>query len=156
MGFPITPTRQLSDGGSKRAAIGRSPGAMAQPVTPRLARSLVAPTLAVLALVLVLISGTFAVLLVSVREFDRETGSAGRAERILSLSAAAERHVVDVETGLRGYLLTGETRFLEPYHAGRLGYARRPRGDGAADHRPRAARAARASCGAPSDAYVEG
>ena len=96
---------------------------MAQPVTPRLARSLVAPTLAVLALVLVLISGTFAVLLVSVRAFDRETDSAGRAERILSLSAASERHVVDVETGLRGYLLTGEPRFLEPYHAGRLRYA---------------------------------
>ena len=95
---------------------------MARSVTPRLARSLVAPTLAVLALVLVLISGTFAVLLVSVRGFDRETESAGRAERILSLSAAAERHVVDVETGLRGYLLTGEPRFLEPFHLGRLRY----------------------------------
>jgi two-component system, sensor histidine kinase and response regulator len=95
---------------------------MAQPVTPRLARSLVAPSLAVLALVLVLISGTFAVLLVSVRDFDRETESAGRAERILSLAAAAERHIVDVETGLRGYLLTGEPRFLEPYHEGRLRY----------------------------------
>ena len=94
---------------------------MAQP-TPRLARSLVAPTLAVLALVLVLISGTFAVLLVSVRDFDRETESAGHALRILSLSAAAQRHVVDVETGLRGYLLTGEPRFLEPFHAGRLRY----------------------------------
>ena len=96
---------------------------MAQPVTPRLARSLVAPTLAVLALVVVLISGTFAVLLVSVRDFDRETAGAGRAERILSLSAAAERHVVDVETGLRGYLLTGDPDFLEPYHAGRLRYS---------------------------------
>src|SRR5687768_6893693 len=108
IGFPITPTRLLSDTGSKRAEIGRSPGAMAQPVTPRLARSLVAPTLAVLALVLVLISGTFAVLLVSVSDFGRESRSAGRAERILSISAAVERHVVDVETGLRGYLLTGD------------------------------------------------
>ena len=95
---------------------------MARSVTPHLARSLVAPTFAVLALVLVLISGTFAVLHVSVRDFDRETKSAGRAERILSLSAGAERHVVDVETGLRGYLLTGEPRFLEPYNAGRLRY----------------------------------
>ena len=95
---------------------------MAQPVTHRLARSLVAPTLAVLALVLVLISGTFAVLLVSVSDFGRESRSAGRAERILSVSAAAERHVVDVETGLRGYLLTGDPKFLEPYHSGRLSY----------------------------------
>ena len=59
-------------------------------------------------------------LLVSVRDFDRVNRSAGRAERILGLSAAAERHVVDVETGLRGYLLTGDAGFLEPYHAGRL------------------------------------
>ena len=95
---------------------------MTEPVSPRLARSLAAPTFAVVALVLVLISGTFAVLLFSVREFDRETESAGRAERILSRSATAERDVVDVETGLRGYLLTGEPRFLEPYHAGRLSY----------------------------------
>ena len=95
---------------------------MAQTVTPRPARSLAAPTLAVLALVLVLISGTFAVLLVSVRDFGRETRSAGHAERILSHAAAAERHVVDVETGLRGYLLTGDAAFLEPYQSGRVGY----------------------------------
>ena len=95
---------------------------MTEPVTPRLARSLAAPTFAVLALVLVLISGTFAVLLFSVRHFDRETASAARSERILGRSLAAERDVVDVETGLRGYLLTGEQRFLEPYHAGRLRY----------------------------------
>ena len=101
---------------------------MTEPVTPRLARSLAAPTLAVLALVLVLISGTFAVLLVNVRDFDRVTRSAGRAERILSLAAGAERDIIDVETGLRGYLLTGESRFLEPYHAGRGRY----RGDFAA------------------------
>jgi PAS domain S-box-containing protein len=76
---------------------------MTDPVTTRLARSLVAPNLAVLALVLVLISGTFAVLLVTVRNYERETRSAARAERILSLSAAAERDIVDVESGLRGH-----------------------------------------------------
>jgi two-component system, sensor histidine kinase and response regulator len=95
---------------------------MTESVTPRLARSLAAPTLAVLALVLVLISGTFAMLLDSVRDFEGETRTAGNAGRILGLSARAERHVVDVETGLRGYLLTGEPRFLEPYHTGRLRY----------------------------------
>jgi len=95
---------------------------MTESVTPRPARSLAAPTLAVLALVLVLISGTFAVLLDSVRDFEGETRTAGNAGRILGLSARAERHVVDVETGLRGYLLTGKPRFLEPYHTGRLRY----------------------------------
>ena len=128
---------------------------MTESVTPRPARSLVAPTLAVLALVLVLISGTFAVLTVSVRDFDRETGSAGRAERILALSAAAERHVVDVETGLRGYLLTGDPDFLEPYQAGRLGYRAELASMGPlitdAAQRRRLAELRRAS-----DAYVEG
>jgi PAS domain S-box-containing protein len=95
---------------------------MTDTVTFRLARSLVAPNLAVLALVLVLISGTFAVLLASVHDFERETRSAARAERILSLSAAAERHIVDVETGLRGYQLTGDPRLLEPYEEGRVRY----------------------------------
>src|SRR5688572_12438718 len=95
---------------------------MTDSVTFRFARSLAAPNLAVLALVVVLISGTFAVLLASVRDFDRESLSAARAERILKLSSAAERHVVDVETGLRGYQLTRETRFLEPFYAGRLRY----------------------------------
>ena len=95
---------------------------MTDPVTTRLARSLVAPNLAVLALVVVLISGTFAVLLVSVRGFDRESRSAARAERILSLSATAERDIVDVETGLRGYQLTRDLRFLDPFYSGRLRY----------------------------------
>ena len=70
---------------------------MADTVTLRVARSLVAPNLAVLALVIVLISGTFGVLLVSVSDFDRESRSAARAERILSLAAAAERAVIDGE-----------------------------------------------------------
>jgi two-component system, sensor histidine kinase and response regulator len=95
---------------------------MTDPVKFRLARSLVAPNLAVLALVLVLISGTFAVLLASLDDYQRESRSAARAERILSLSAAAERHVVDVETGLRGYQLSGDERLLDPFYGGRLRY----------------------------------
>jgi signal transduction histidine kinase len=55
-------------------------------------------------------------------------------ERLLVIEAAKERHVhttdvletlqkatdamVDQETGVRGYLITGEERFLEPYHRG--------------------------------------
>ena len=46
------------------------------------------------------------------RQRERSAGARDaqrrRAERILSISTAAERHVVDVETGLRGYLLTGD------------------------------------------------
>ena len=40
---------------------------------------------------------------------------AQRAEQAVAASAGLERLVVDMESGVRGYLLTGATRFLEPY-----------------------------------------
>ena len=96
---------------------------MSESVPDRSLRGLAAPTLAALALVLVLVSGTFAALLVSVRSSHDEAESARRAEEILTRVGAAEREVVDVETGLRGYLLTRETEFLDPYEAGRRDYS---------------------------------
>src|SRR4051812_490968 len=108
---------------SMRAAIGRSLGrVMTDSVPHRLLRGLSAPAAAAFAVVILLISGTFGALLVSVRGFDEGADSARRADRVLNHSSSAERDVVDVETGLRGYLLTGETRFLEPFEAGRLHY----------------------------------
>ena len=95
---------------------------MTESVSDRSLRGLAAPTLGALALVLVLVSGTFAALLLSVRDSHQEAASARHAEEILKHVSAAERHVVDVETGLRGFLLTGDTDFLEPYHSGRLAY----------------------------------
>ena len=95
---------------------------MTDSVSHRLLRGLSAPTFGVLALALVLVSGTFAALLASVDDFHRESESAGRAERILGLAASAERHVVDVETGLRGFLLTRDSGYLEPFHDGIRAY----------------------------------
>src|SRR3954451_8707789 len=107
-----------------RAAIGRfSGGVMTESVPHRLLRGLSAPAAAAFTLVILLISGTFGALLVSVRDFHDGAEGARRADRVLNQSSAAERDLVDVETGLRGYLLTGETRFLEPFDAGRLHYA---------------------------------
>jgi two-component system sensor histidine kinase/response regulator len=95
---------------------------MPELVPDRAVRGLAAPTLATLALVLVLVSGTFAALLVSVRDSHDEAESARHAEEILTRVAAAERSVVDIETGLRGYMLTGRSEFLEPYEHGRRQY----------------------------------
>ena len=97
---------------------------MTESVPQRLARGLTAPTFAAIAVVLVLVLSTFAALVVSVERFHDEADSIQRSERLLAQSSAAERDVVDVETGLRGYLLTGEERFLEPFHHGRLHYDR--------------------------------
>jgi two-component system sensor histidine kinase/response regulator len=98
---------------------------MAESVPHRLFRGLSAPTAAAFALVIVLITGTFGVLVLNIRKQHADAQDALHAERILSASNAAERDLVDVETGLRGYLLTGESRYLEPYESGRHGYASR-------------------------------
>lgn len=50
--------------------------------------------------------------------------AADRSEASLAQAGRTEKLVVDLETGLNGYLLTGERRFLEPYVAAR---AARPR-----------------------------
>jgi len=108
------------------AAIGRSSWkSMTISIEHRPARGLKAPTFAAIAVVLVLVLGTFAALVVSVERFHDEAESAERSERVLAQASAAERDIVDVESGLRGYLLTGEERFLEPFHHGRLHYDKR-------------------------------
>jgi len=43
-----------------------------------------------------------------------------RSELVLRTASDAERAVVDVETGLRGYVITGDYRFLEPYRTGAI------------------------------------
>ena len=98
---------------------------MTETVLQPLTRGLMRPTFAAIAVVLLLVLGTFAALVVSVDRVHDEAESTQRAERILVQSRAAEQDIVDVETGLRGYLLTGDERFLEPFHAGRLHFDQR-------------------------------
>jgi two-component system, sensor histidine kinase and response regulator len=88
-----------------------------------LSRGLSRPTAAAFALVIILITGTFGALALNIRGLHDDAQNALRAERILGQSNAAERDLVDIETGLRGFLLTGEAEYLEPYEAGRLHYA---------------------------------
>ncbi len=65
-----------------------------------------------------LIALTFAVLLFSALNLRQDiTGAVNSASMLLS-SSRAERAVIDLETGVRGALLTGEERFLEPYREG--------------------------------------
>src|SRR5215208_1460826 len=95
---------------------------MPDSVLQRRSRGLSRPTAAAFALVIMLITGTFGALVLNIRGLHADAQGALRAERILGQSNAAERDLVDIETGLRGYLLTGEPRYLEPYEAGRLHY----------------------------------
>ena len=67
----------------------------------------------------VLIAGAFGVLLVAV---DRTRDSAALARHSRMELAAAnrlEKLVVDLETGQRGFVITGEQRFLAPWRVAR-------------------------------------
>ena len=95
-------------------------------VLPRAARlrralsaGLTRPILGAFALVLVVVTGMFALQLVGAREQHDEGESARHAEQVLRVSSGLERRVIDLETGLRGYLLTGREGYLEPYMAAR-------------------------------------
>ena len=54
-------------------------------------------------------------LLDAISRQENAANYAQRAEQAVSASARLERVVVDMESGVRGYLLTGTNRFLEPY-----------------------------------------
>ena len=68
-------------------------------------------------LLAVIIGATFAVLFSSVAELQEMEHRAQDSEDVLVAANRLERLVVDLETGQRGFLLTGEPRYLGPYNA---------------------------------------
>jgi two-component system, sensor histidine kinase and response regulator len=80
-------------------------------------RGLIVPTLAVYGIVVVLVATMFAVLLVAITDLRHDATVAKRSDLTLQASSALERSTIDLETGLRGRLLTGQDRFLLPYRA---------------------------------------
>jgi two-component system, sensor histidine kinase and response regulator len=72
-------------------------------------------------LVVVIIMILFVVLVFGIGRLHHSAVGARRSAETLQIANAAERSVVDLETGVRGYLLSGERVFLAPYaqaHAG--------------------------------------
>lgn len=53
----------------------------------------------------------------AISKLDESNDNFARASQSLVLANSLEQRVVDLETGLRGYLLTGERRFLAPRNA---------------------------------------
>ncbi len=78
-------------------------------------RSLVRLVLGLIAAVTVLVAVAFAVLIASVATLRSENRRVQRSEDVLATSLSVERSVVDLETGVRGYLITGQDSFLTPY-----------------------------------------
>ncbi|MDT4893761.1 MAG: hypothetical protein QOE97_2796, partial [Pseudonocardiales bacterium] len=75
------------------------------------------------ALLALLTSAAFAVLLLAIRDQRSSAQLARHAQEVLAAANRVERLLVDIETGARGYLLTGDNRFLQPAYAGEAGFA---------------------------------
>jgi len=75
------------------------------------------------ALLALLTSAAFAVLLLAIRDQRSSAQLARHSQVVLAAANRVERLLVDIETGTRGYLLTGEDQFLQPAHAGEAGFA---------------------------------
>ena len=66
-------------------------------------------------LLALIIAAAFAVLLSSVSELRTLERRARAAEEVLVVANRLERLVVDLETGQRGFVITGQDRFLQPW-----------------------------------------
>lgn len=71
-------------------------------------------------LLALIIGAAFAVLLVSVADLRTSARLARHSEQVLATANQLERLVVDLETGQRGFVITGQERFLEPWRAARI------------------------------------
>ena len=61
-------------------------------------------------------------LLLSINQVDRARVARTSADSVLQVSDRTERALLDMETGLRGYGLTHDTRFLAPWYEGRAAF----------------------------------
>ena len=77
-------------------------------------------------LVLVLLTGlSFVVLDLAIRDLSQANHQVDASAAQLRAADEAQQLVIDMETGLRGFVITGDERFLASWDAGRQGFPRR-------------------------------
>ncbi|BCJ38563.1 hypothetical protein Athai_60660 [Actinocatenispora thailandica] len=75
------------------------------------------------AILAVIVGGVFAAQVFAVARQQETARRTLQSQHTLALASELEGLVVDIETGERGYLLTGQERFLEPLDDARASYA---------------------------------
>jgi signal transduction histidine kinase len=70
------------------------------------------------------IAATFAVLVLAIAELRRATQRSTGSQQVLGVANTLERLVIDLETGARGYIITGDDRFLAPWETARTAVPR--------------------------------
>jgi signal transduction histidine kinase len=86
--------------------------------------SLARRTTAVSALLSVIIGSAFLLLGLAIGELSKSESRANHALEVLVAANRLERVAVDVETTQRGFVITGEHRFLRPWYQARTEFAR--------------------------------
>ncbi|MGI5286514.1 CHASE3 domain-containing protein [Nonomuraea polychroma] len=76
---------------------------------------------AVLALI---VGAAFAILLSSIADLRRAQLHEQRSAQVLTMANRLERLIIDMETGQRGFALTGQEQFLQPWHTAIAAYPR--------------------------------
>jgi CHASE3 domain sensor protein len=71
-------------------------------------------------LLALVIGAAFAVLLSSVADLRGSQHRARQSEEVLVVANRLERLVIDLETGQRGFVITGQERFLQPWCDARI------------------------------------
>src|SRR5919199_2305525 len=76
-------------------------------------------------LLAVIVGGGFAVVLLAVGDLRDAGRRTDRSQNVLIAANELERLLLDLETGQRGFMLTGQARFLEPWRTARADFPRR-------------------------------
>jgi CHASE3 domain sensor protein len=95
------------------------PSVAAPTPAARLGGGLTARMMLASGLLMLILAATFAVLLVAVDDLRAAARAARSSDEALASANELERLVIDLETGVRGFALTGEEQFLEPFDAAR-------------------------------------
>jgi signal transduction histidine kinase len=74
-------------------------------------------TISASGLLALIVGSAFAVLLLTVAELRDVERHARQSQEVLVVANRLERLIVDAETALRGFVITEQTSFLEPWHA---------------------------------------
>jgi signal transduction histidine kinase len=73
-------------------------------------------------LVALIIGGAFAVLLIAIEDLRTSGRLAVQSREELAAADNLEKTLVDLETGARGFIITGKERFLGPWRVGRAAF----------------------------------
>jgi len=78
-------------------------------------------------LLALVVGAVFAILLVAIEDLRSSGRQATQSRTELATADSLEKLVIDLETGVRGFVITGQEQFLQPWNAARAAFPERSR-----------------------------